>query len=409
MNKYLHDFPLLCEKDEKGRRLAYLDNAATTQKPQSVLDAVMEYYQKSNANPHRGIYDLSMKATNAMESSRERIRSFIGAEKTDEIVFTKSATESLNLVAQSYGMSVLQPGDRVVLAVSEHHSNLVPWQIVAKARKAELVYLYTDKTARIIPEEIGDKINERTKIVAVAQVSNVTGVINPVERIIEQAHQVGAVVVVDGTQSVPHMAVNVSSMDADFFAFSAHKMLGPMGFGVLYGKEELLREMPPFLYGGDMIEYVEEQSSTYAPLPEKFEGGTQNVGGAVGLSAAIDYLDKAGMENVRTGEKDLTSCLLDQLHTVPHLHILGPDNPEERIGVVSFVMEDAHPHDIATILNADGIAVRSGHHCAQPFLCRLGVTATCRASLYLYNTEEDIDRLAESLKSVRRWLNVGVG
>ena len=409
MNKYLHDFPLLCQTDEKGRRLAYLDNAATTQKPRSVLDAIAAYYQISNANPHRGIYDLSMEATKALESAREKVRMFLGAQKTEEIVFTKSATESLNLVAQSYGMSHVGPGDRIVLAISEHHSNLVPWQIVAQARQAELTYLYTDRSGRIPPEEIRNKITGRTRIVAIAHASNVTGVIHPLGPIIERAHQVGAVVVVDGTQSVPHMAVDVSALDADFYVFSAHKMLGPMGMGVLYGKEALLSDMPPFLYGGDMNEYVEEQTSTFAPSPQKFEGGTQNVGGAVGLSAAIDYLDKAGMENVLTYERKLTAYLLDRLHSVPHLKIVGPDSPEDRIGVVSFVMEDAHPHDVATILNADKVDIRSGHHCAQPFLHYLGVQATCRASLYLYNTEEDIDRLAESLKSVRRWLNIGVG
>ena len=408
MNEYLLDFPLLCQTDEKGRRLAYLDNAATTQKPRSVLDAVAAYYQTSNANPHRGIYDLSMEATKVLESAREKVRMFLDAHKAEEIVFTKSATESLNLVSQSYGMSFLGPGDGIVLAVSEHHSNLVPWQIVARARRAELTYLYTDESGRIPPEEIRNKITDRTRLVAIAHASNVTGVINPLETIIERAHQVGAIVVVDGTQSVPHRAVDVSALDADFYAFSAHKMLGPMGMGVLYGKETLLNDMSPFLYGGDMIEYVEEQTSTFAPSPQKFEGGTQNVGGAAGLSAAIDYLDMAGMGNVMAYEEKLTAYLLDRLHSVPHLKIVGPDSLEDRIGVVSFVIEDAHPHDVATILNADRVAVRSGHHCAQPFLRHLGLQATCRASMYLYNTEEDVDRLAESLKGVRRWLGHGL-
>lgn len=408
MNKYLNDFPLLLQADAKGRRLDYLDNAATTQKPLSVLDAVAAYYKTSNANPHRGAYDLSVEATRVLESAREKVRAFIGAKKPEQIVFTKNATESLNLIAYSYGMSFVNPGDEIVLAISEHHSNLVPWQSVAKARQASLIYLYTDLSGRIPLEEINSKIGSRTKLVAVAHASNVTGVVNPVHEIIRRAHQVGAVAVVDGTQSVPHMTVDVSAMDADFYVFSAHKMLGPMGLGVLYGKEELLEAMPPFLYGGDMIEYVEEQTSTFAPLPQKFEGGTQNVGGAAGLAAAIDYLNRAGMEAIRAHERKLTVYLLERLQSVSHLKVIGPSDLEDRIGVVSFTLEDAHPHDVATILNADRIAIRSGHHCAQPFMRHLGVQATCRASLYLYNTEEDVDRLAESLKGVRRWLGYGL-
>ena len=409
MSDYLNDFPLLLQTDEKGRRLAYLDNAATTQKPQAVLDAVTAYYQTSNANPHRGAYDLSVAATQALEDARENVRAFLGAKKAAEIVFTKSATESLNLAAYSYGMASLEPGDEIILAISEHHSNLVPWQAVARAKRATLSYLYTDGSGRIPSTEIRNKITDQTKLVAIAHASNVTGVINPVGEIIERAHAVGAITVVDGTQAVPHMAVDVPTLDADFYAFSAHKMLGPMGVGVLYGKEALLEAMPPFLYGGDMIEYVEEQSSTFAPLPQKFEGGTQNVGGAVGLSAAIDYLKAAGMAHIQFIEKELTSHLLDRLSSVPHLRIVGPDMLESRTGVVSFVLDGVHPHDIATILNADKIAVRSGHHCAHPFLRHLGVQATCRASIYLYNTKEDIDRLAESLKGVRRWLGHGIG
>lgn len=409
MNEYLRDFPLLLQTDDKGRRLAYLDNAATTQKPLSVLDAVTTYYKTANANPHRGAYDLSMEATKALESARETVRAFIGAKKAGEIVFTKSATESLNLLAYGYGMTFVNPGDEIVLAISEHHSNLVPWQAVAKIRQANLVYLYTDASGRIPAGEIESRITARAKIVAIAHASNVSGVVNPVEQIIERAHRAGAVAVVDGTQSAPHMAVDMAALGADFYAFSAHKMLGPMGVGVLCGREALLEAMPPFLYGGDMIEYVEEQASTFAPPPQKFEGGTQNVGGAVGLAAAVDYLSKAGMENIRAHEQELTAHMLDRLHGVPHLKIVGPDELGGRIGVVSFVVEGAHPHDVATILNADRIAVRSGHHCAHPFMRHLGVQATCRASVYLYNTKEDIDRLAESLKSVRRWLGHGPG
>ncbi len=407
MNNYVNDFPLLLQRDEKGHRTIYLDNAATTQKPFSVLNAVSKYYESSNANPHRGAYDLSVQATNILESARKKVRGFIGAKSDNQIVFTKNSTEALNIIAQSYGMTSLKAGDRVVLAVSEHHSNLVPWQVAAKAKGAVISYLYTDKDGAFSQEEIEEKITKQTKIVAVAHISNVTGKINPIEAIIERAHKFGAVVVVDGTQSTPHISVDISALDADFYVFSGHKMLAPMGIGILCGKENLLESMPPFLYGGDMIEYVEEQDSTYAPLPQKFEGGTQNVGGAAGLSAAIDYLNGIGMPTIMEIEKELTIYMLEKLSNIPHLKVIGSLNPEGRIGVVPFVMEGAHPHDIATILNADKIAVRAGHHCAQPFHKYLGVSSTCRASVYLYNTKDDIDRLAESLKEVRRWLGYG--
>lgn len=407
MNKYINDFPLLLQKDEKGNSIDYLDNAATTQKPEAVLDTVAQFYRTSNANPHRGTYDLSMKATEVLESARKNIRKFINAGTENEVIFTKNSTEALNIIAQSYGSAVLKSGDQVVLAISEHHSNLVPWQVVAKTKGAEISYIYTNKLGIIPPEEIEKKITSRTKIVAVAYVSNVTGRINPVESIIERAHKFGAVVVVDGTQSTPHIPVNVSGFDADFYVFSGHKMLAPMGIGVLCGKKKLLEKMPPFLYGGDMIEYVEEQTSTYAPIPQKFEGGTQNVAAAAGLSAAINYLNKIGMSNIQEFETMLTEYMLEKLNNIPHLKIIGSNKPEGRIGVVPFIIDDAHPHDIATILNADNIAVRAGHHCAQPFHTYLGVSSTCRASVYLYNTTEDIDRLVESLKDVRRWLGFG--
>lgn len=407
MNRYRNDFPLLQQTNDKNLTWAYLDNAATTQKPTVVLDTVADYYRKANANPHRGAYDLSVAATRALEEAREKVRVFISAGKAEEIIFTKSATESINLVAASWGKTHLAAGDEVVLAVSEHHSNLLPWQAAVRDAHAVLKYMYTDECGRIPDSEIESKISKKTKLVAVAHVSNVTGVINPVEQIIQKAHSVGATVLVDGTQSVPHMPVDVSALDADFYVFSAHKMLGPMGVGVLYGKAELLDDMPPFLYGGDMIEYVEEQNASFAPLPQKFEGGTQNVGGAAGLAAAIDYLNAAGMVNISGAEHDLTGYLLDQLKRIPYLRIIGPDENSGRIGVVSFIIEGAHPHDVATILNADRVAIRAGHHCAQPFMHYLGVQATCRASLYLYNTGSDIDRLAESLKGVRRWLGHG--
>lgn len=401
------DFPLLSQTDAKGREVAYLDNAATTQKPRAVLEAADAYYRTANANPHRGVYDLSVAATGVMEGARERVRAFLGAGRADEIVFTKNATEALNLIAHGCAAAFLKPGDGVVAAVSEHHSNLVPWQVAARAAGARLTYLYTDREGRIPEREVVEKIVPGVKIVAVAQVSNLTGVVHPVAAIAAAAHRVGALVVVDGTQAAPHMPVNVQALDADFYALSAHKLCGPMGAGALYGKAALLEQIPPLLTGGDMIDYVEEQSATYAPAPQKFEGGTQDVGALAGFSAALDYLDGFGMEAVAAAERELTGELLDALQSVPHLHLVGPAGTEGRIGVASFVMDGAHPHDIATILNADGVAVRSGHHCAQPLLHHLGLQATCRASVYIYNTREDIRRLADSLRGVRRWLGYG--
>ena len=407
MNTYLSDFPLLTRADEKNRRWAYLDNAATTQKPLAVLEAVEAFYLRENANPHRGAYDLSVAATRALEHARETVRAFIDAAGTEEIIFTKGATESINLVARTFAIKELGFGDEIALLVSEHHSNLIPWQYAARVSGAKLRYLYTDREGRLPDSEIEEKITPATKLVAVGHISNVTGVINPVEEIIARAHSVGARVLVDGTQAVPHIPVDVRALDADFYVFSSHKMLGPGGVGILYGKRELLDSMPPFLFGGDMIEYVEEQSATFAPLPQKFEAGTLDVGGAVGLAAAIDYLNAISMENIEAKERELTGYLLDSLKAVPHMQLVGPHDMDHRIGVVSFNIEGAHPHDVATIVNADHVAIRSGHHCAQPFMKHLGVQSTCRASLYLYNSKDDIDRLAGSLREVRRWLGYG--
>lgn len=407
MNAFIGDFPLLIQPDEKNRLWAYLDNAATTQKPRAVLEAVDAFYLKENANPHRGAYDLSVTATQALENAREKVRQFIGAERPEEIIFTKGATESINMVARTYGVEELGMGDEIALLISEHHSNLVPWQYVARVTGAKLRYLYTDSEGRISPEEIEEKITPATKLVAVGHMSNVTGVVNPAEEIISRAHKMGAKVLVDGTQAVAHVAVDVKALDADFYVFSAHKMLGPTGLGVLYGKRELLEAMPPFLFGGDMIEYVQEQSASFAPLPQKFEAGTLNVGGAVGLSAAIDYLNMAGLDHIEQEEKELTGYLLESLKVVPYMQLIGPQDVRGRIGVVSFNIEGAHPHDVATIVNADHVAIRSGHHCAQPFMRYLGVQSTCRASLYLYNSKDDIDRLAQSLRGVRKWLGYG--
>lgn len=406
-NNDLKDFPLLQQKTAKGKRLVYLDNGATTQKPLSVIRALEEYYGTANANPHRGAYELSVKATDIYENAREKVRRFLGAAKTEEIIFTKNATESLNLLAYSYGLTFIQAGDEIVLSVAEHHSNLVPWQQVAKARGAVLKYMYIDDDGVLPEEEIETKITAKTKLVAVTHVSNVLGLVNPIRRIADKAHSVGAVLVVDGAQSVPHLAVKVCELDADFFVFSGHKMLAPMGIGVLYGREELLEAMPPFLCGGDMIEYVEEQETTFAPLPAKFEAGTQNVGGAMGLAAAIDYLEQIGIDVIEREEQELIRYAVAKLQKLPHITLYGCNDLANKTGVISFNVKDVHPHDVSTILDADGIAIRAGHHCAHPLMRYLGVHATCRASLYFYNTREDVDALINSLSRVRGVLGYG--
>jgi cysteine desulfurase / selenocysteine lyase len=406
LNPYLKDFPILNEKRD-GKRLVYLDNAATTQKPLSVLQAVDEYYRTSNANPHRGLYELSIRATQMYEDSRAVVREFINAKKDAEVVFTRNASESLNLVAYSYGMNFIKAGDEIVLPVSEHHSNILPWQMVARAKGAKLIYLHPDQNGRLSEQEL-DKIGAKTALVAVAHVSNVLGTVYPVEEIVRRAHAVGAVVVLDCAQSIPHYPVDVQKLDVDFAAFSGHKMLAPMGIGVLYGKEELLSKMPPFLTGGEMIEYVSEQDATFAPLPQKFEAGTQNVGGAVGLAAAIRYLKQVGYDTIIKTEEELLAYALEGMAKIPHVTVYGDTKAgEQRCGVISFNVDGVHPHDVSSILDSDGVAIRAGHHCAQPLMHYLGVNATCRASLYFYNTKEDIDIFLESLKKVRGWLGLG--
>ena len=395
------DFPLLANT-MNGKPLVYLDNGATTQKPESVIQAMCGYYGGCNANPHRGAYALSVQATDIYENARERTRQFIHAKSAKEIIFTKNATEALNLVAYSYGLTNIGAGDEIVLTISEHHSNLVPWQQVAKARGAVLRYIYLEADGNLSAADIETKITAKTKLVAVTQVSNVLGLVNPVKDIVARAHRAGAVVVVDGSQSVAHMAVDVQDIGADFFAFSGHKLLSPMGIGVLYGREALLDAMPPFLTGGDMIEYVEEQDTTFAELPAKFEAGTQNVGGAAGLTAAIDYLETFGFDNIQRIEKELVDYALPQLRALPYIELYGCDSRQDnKTGIITFNVKDVHPHDVATILDAEGVAVRAGHHCAQPLMKYLGQNATCRASFYLYNTKEDVDRWLAALKKVR--------
>ena len=401
VNEYLRDFPILQTK-MNGRPIVYLDNGATTQKPETVIRAVADYCTYCNAIPHRGAYELSVKATDIYERARVRTQQCIGAARPEEVVFTKNATEALNLVAYSYGLANVREGDEIVITISEHHSNIVPWQFVAKSRGAVLKYIYLGEDGNLSEADIAQQITERTKIVAVTQVSNVLGLVNDVRAVADRAHAVGAVVVVDGSQSVPHIKVDVQAMDADFFAFSGHKMLSPMGIGVLYGKYNILDAMPPFLFGGDMIDYVGEQETTFAELPAKFEAGTQNVSGASGLIAAIDYLDKIGFDRIEAIERDLLSYALPQLRELPFVELYGCDSTRgNKTGIITFNVKDVHPHDVSTILDSYGVAIRAGHHCAQPLMRYLGQNATCRASFYLYNTHEDIDQFIAALKKVR--------
>lgn len=399
MNKkdFLKDFPTL-NKEKNGKRIAYLDSAATTQKPTVVIDAIKNYYEKTNANPHRGAYELSVLATEAYDEAREKVRSFINAEHSEEIIFTKNATEAFNLLAMSYGMNFINEGDEIVISIAEHHSNLIPWQNVAKAKGAILKYMYTDENGELTEEEVHTKITDKTKIVSITHVSNALGTINPVKQIAEYAHSKGAVVIVDGAQSVPHMKVDVRDLNADFLVIAGHKLLAPMGIGVLYGKKELLEKMPPVLFGGDMVEYVYEQETTFNVLPYKFEAGTQNVEAAVGLSKAIDYLNEIGMDNVEKIEKELMSYAMEELSKLDYVKIYGPRDIEKRGGVLSFEINGVHPHDMASIFDTFGVCIRAGNHCAQPLMRYLGVNATARASIYFYNTKEDIDRLVEAIK-----------
>lgn len=404
--EFRRDFPLL-NQTMNGRPIVYLDNGATTQKPESMIQAMCGYYGGCNANPHRGAYALSIEATDIYENTRERVRRFINAPKAEEIIFTKNATEALNLVAYSYGRTKLGPGDEILLTIAEHHSNLVPWQEAAKATGAKLNYIYLEPDGNLSQKDIETKITPRTKVVAVTHVSNVLGLVNPVRDIADRAHNAGAVVVVDGAQSVAHMAVDVQALGADFFAFSGHKMLSPMGIGVLYGRHELLSAMPPFLTGGDMIEYVSEQETTFAELPAKFEAGTQNVGGAAGLTAAIDYLEKLGFDRIAAIEQELLDYALPQLKALPYVELYGCDTTRNnKTGIITFNVKDVHPHDVSTILDAEGVAVRGGHHCAQPLMTYLGQNATCRASFYFYNTKDDVDRWIAALKKVREVMHL---
>ena len=386
------DFPIL-----ENSNLTYLDSGATTQKPKQVIDKIEEFYNKYNANPHRGAYSLSVEATNEYENARVKIAKFINASKPEEVIFSKNATESLNLIAYSYGLENLKKDDEVVISIMEHHSNLVPWQKMTKAKNAKLKYMYVNDNYEIPDEEIETKITKNTKIVGITYVSNVLGTINPVKKIIKQAHKMGAVVVVDASQSIPHMKLDVQELDADFVVFSGHKMLAPLGIGVLYGKKSILDKMTPFLMGGDMIEYVYEQETTFASLPNKFEAGTQNVEGVIGLAAAIDYIEKIGYEKIQEIEKEVVGYAKQELAKLDFLETYYTKNDENHMGVISFNIKGVHPHDTASVLDSCNVAVRSGNHCAQPLLRYLGKDSTCRASFYIYNTKKDVDNLVEAL------------
>lgn len=386
------DFPIF-----NNKKISYLDSGATTQKPIQVINAINEFYQNYNANPHRGAYSLSIEATEIYESTRAKISKFINAKHPEEIIFSKNASESLNLIAYSYGMENLKENDEVVISIMEHHSNLVPWQKITNMTKSKLNYMYINEDFEISDEEIESKITDRTKIVGITHVSNVLGTINNVKKIVKYAHKKGAIVIIDASQSIPHMKIDVKELDADFLVFSGHKMLSPLGIGVLYGKRELLNKMTPFLMGGDMIEYVYEQNTTFAPLPNKFEAGTQNVEGVVGLGAAIDYINSLGYDNIQKIEKEIVSYAREKLSKLDYLTLYLTPNEKNHSGVISFNIKGVHPHDVASILDSENVCVRSGNHCAQPLMRYLGIDSTCRASFYFYNTREDVDKLVSAL------------
>ena len=399
---YKADFPLLLSRD-----IAYLDSAATAQRPACVIDAMKHYYENFNANPLRGFYDLAVEATDQYDEARTAVRKFINARRNSEIVFTRNTTESINLVAYSYGLNFLKPGDEILVTICEHHSNMLPWQMVAEKTGATLKYLDCQSDGSYLEEDIRKAVTPKVKLAALQQVSNVLGTITPLHKIIPLVHENGGVVVVDGAQSAAHMAVDVRALDADFFAFSGHKLMAPMGIGVLYGKEELLKKMPPFLRGGEMIDSVTREGAVFAPLPQKFEAGTVSGGDAAGLAAAIGYIKAVGFDDIEKREQELTRYAFRKMIEIPGVSIVGSQNPDNHHGILSFLVDGVHPHDISAILSADGICIRAGHHCAQPLLTHLGISSCTRVSLAFYNDEEDIDRLINSLSQVRRMMGLG--
>lgn len=404
MNEFRKDFPIL-NQEVNGHPLVYLDSAATSQKPVQVLDVVRKYYDFDNANVHRGVHTLGNRATDAYEGAREKIRKFINARSTKEIIYTRGTTTSLNTVASAYGRQNVEEGDEIVITYMEHHSNLIPWQQLAKEKKAILKYIDLEEDGTISLDTVRKTITPKTKIVAMTMASNVLGTINPVKEVAAIAHENGAIMVVDAAQAAPHMPIDVQDIDCDFLAFSGHKMCGPTGIGVLYGKQELLEKTEPIEFGGEMIDFVDLYDSTWKELPWKFEGGTPNIAGAIGLGAAIDYLTNIGMERIRQHEHELVAYALSEMEKIEGIQIYGPKDPNKRCGLITFNLDGVHPHDLATVLDMRGIAIRAGHHCAQPLMKWLKVSATARASFYLYNNKEDIDALVEGLLAAKEYFS----
>ena len=395
-------FPIL-DQEINGHKLVYLDSAATSQKPLQVIDAISNYYMYDNSNVHRGVHTLGNRATDLYEGAREKVRKFINAKSTQEVIFTRGTTTALNTVAQSYGRANINEGDEIVITHMEHHSNIIPWQQLAKEKGAVLKYIDLEEDGTLSLDKVRDTITDRTKIVSMMYVSNVLGTMNPIKEVTEIAHAHGAVMVVDGAQAAPHLKLDVQHLDCDFFAFSGHKMCGPTGIGVLYGKKELLNEMEPVEFGGEMIDFVGLYDSTWKELPWKFEGGTPIIAGAIGLGAAIDFLEEIGLDEIERHEHELAGYAMEKMSSMDGLTIYGPRDPDKRAGIVTFNLDNVHPHDLATVLDMNGIAVRAGHHCAQPLMKWLECSATARASFYVYNTEEDVDRLVEGLRIAKEY------
>ncbi len=398
------DFPILNQKIN-GQQMIYFDNAATSQKPQFVIDSLVDYYQNDNANVHRGIYELSERATNAYEQARDKVQNFIHAKKREEILFTRGTTESLNWLASTYGAENIKQGDEILISYMEHHSNIVPWQQLAQRVGANLKYINLKADGTLDLSDAEEKMSDKTKIVSVTHASNVLGVVNPIKELAQMAHQHGAIMIADGAQSAPHMVIDVQDMDVDFFAFSGHKMLGPTGIGVLYGKYDVLNKMNPAQFGGEMIELVDLHEATFQPLPWRFEAGTPNIAGAIGLGAAVDYLTNIGMPEVEAYEQSLVSYALPKIKKIPGVTVYGPQDSEHHSGVIAFNLDSVHAHDLATALDQEGIEVRAGHHCTQPLMRYLDIAATVRVSLYIYNTREEIDHFIDIIGKIKEYFN----
>jgi len=398
------DFPILNQKIN-GQQMIYFDNAATSQKPQFVIDSLVDYYQNDNANVHRGIYELSERATNAYEQARDKVQNFIHAKKREEVLFTRGTTESLNWLASTYGAENIKQGDEILISYMEHHSNIVPWQQLAQRVGANLKYINLKADGTLDLTDAEEKMSDRTKIVSVTHASNVLGVVNPIKELAQMAHQHGAIMIADGAQSAPHMVIDVQDMNVDFFAFSGHKMLGPTGIGVLYGKYDVLNKMNPAQFGGEMIELVDLHEATFQPLPWRFEAGTPNIAGAIGLGAAVDYLTNIGMTEIEAYEQSLVSYALPKIKKIPGVTVYGPQDSEHHSGVIAFNLDSVHAHDLATALDQEGIEVRAGHHCTQPLMRYLGIAATVRVSLYIYNTREEIDHFIDIIGKIKEYFN----